>query len=574
MNPEDVRQLIYKWALKNAHDHGGSAQEKAVISKVIAERPDLKASIAVLLGLVREVVGRVNSMSPDAIAQALSELAPELMVERKVEAKRRLPPLPNAVPGNVVTRLPPEPSGYMHIGHALSGLLNYLYKEMYGGKVWLRFEDTDPRKVRPEYYDSYRDGYSWAGIKWDHEKCNSDDMELFYRYAAELIESGKAYACACSRETVRRLRSEGVPCEHRAQPVEVNMELWEGMLEGRFSEGEVSLRLVGDMASTNTTLRDPVIMRIVEKPHPLKGDRYRVWPTYDFAASVEDAICGVTHVLRTSEFMLRDELQDLIRSYLSMPNPTYVEYERFEFEGTPVSRREIRSLIERGVVSGWDDPRLATIASIRRRGIVPEALREFVERYVALTQSRKVYSWDLLYAINRRLIDDRAPRMFFVKDPVRLRLEGAGVLEVDVPLHPNGRLGARRLRVSGEVYVPAEDVRTVGPGGALRLKFLGNVTLRSVSDGDAEGVLDVAPPSPGLRVIQWVPVEEAVSVKVLIPGPLLNPDGTLNESSLEVVEGVAERAVSSLEVGTHVQFERFGYCVKDRSPNAFVMAHR
>ncbi|MDW8041662.1 MAG: glutamate--tRNA ligase [Nitrososphaerota archaeon] len=570
----ELRQLIYKWALKNAYDHGGLAQEKAVISKVIAERPELKTAIKDLLGAVRDVVGQVNAMSLDAITQTLSELAPELMVERRMETRRKLPPLPNAVEGNVVTRLPPEPSGYMHIGHALSGLVNYLYKEMYGGKVWLRFEDTDPRKVRAEYYDSYRDGYRWAGIRWDYEKNNSDDMELFYQNAKRLIEEGKAYACNCSREVVRRLRSEGLPCVHRSQTVDVNLELWDGMLEGRYSEGEISLRLVGDMSSANTTLRDPVIMRVVEAPHPLKGERYRVWPTYDYAVSIEDAICGVTHVLRTSEFMLRDELQNLIRGYLHMPNPTFVEYERFEFEGTPVSRREIRSLIERGLVSGWDDPRLATIVSIRRRGIVPKALKEFAERYVALTQSRKVYSWDLLYAINRKCVDDLTPRMFFVKDPVKLKLEGLGEFDVELPLHPTGRLGQRRLRVSEELYVQQDDLRSIGEGGKVRLKHLCNVTLRSISDKLAEGAAELGPPEPGLRVIQWVPVNEAVDVRVLIPGPLLKPDGTFNELSLQVEGGVAERSVDSLEVGAHVQFERFGYCVKDKLPMTFVYSHR
>ncbi|MCS7095121.1 MAG: glutamate--tRNA ligase [Thaumarchaeota archaeon] len=574
MTSEDLRQLVYKWALKNAYDHGGSAQEKAVISKVIAERPELKTIIKELLNAVREVVGQVNTMSLDAITQTLSEVAPELMIDRRTDAKRRLPPLPNAVEGNVVTRLPPEPSGFMHIGHALSGLINYLYKEMYGGKVWLRFEDTDPRKVRPEYYDSYRDGYSWVGIRWDHEKNNSDDMELFYRNARRLVEGGKAYACTCGRDEMRRLRSDGIPCDHRSQPPEVNLELWDGMLEGRYSEGEVSLRLVGDMSSTNTTLRDPVIMRVVDAVHPLTGDRYRVWPTYDYAVSIEDAICGITHVLRTSEFMLRDELQNLIRRYLGMSNPTFVEYERFEFEGTPVSRREIRSLIERGLVSGWNDPRLATIASIRRRGILPQALKEFVERYVALTQSRKVYSWDLLYAINRRHVDDLASRMFFVKDPMKLKLDGIGELDVDLPLHPTRNLGNRRLRVTGEFYVPAEDLKTVGEGGRVRLKHLCNFTLKSVTDKLAEGVAELGPPEPGLKVIQWVPVNEAVEVQVLIPGRLFNPDGAFNEESLEIVNGIAERTVNSLEVGSHVQFERFGYCVKDSLPKTFILSHR
>ncbi|MEM0455530.1 MAG: glutamate--tRNA ligase family protein, partial [Nitrososphaerota archaeon] len=345
---------------------------------------------------------------------------------------------------------------------------------------------------------------------------------LFYEHARRLIEEGKAYACTCDRERMRRLRAEGVECEHRSREREWHLEMWDGMLSGRFGEGEVSLRLMGDMRSANTTLRDPVIMRIVDHPHPLKGDRYHVWPTYDFAVSIEDAVCGVTHVLRTSEFALRNELQDLIRSYLGMPNPTYVEYERFEFEGTPVARREIRALIEKGVIGGWDDPRLATVAAIRRRGIVPEALREFVLRYVAMTQSRKVYSWELLHAINRRLIDGTTPRMFFVDGPALLKLRGFEPVEVELPLHPEGHMGTRKI-----------------------------------------------------RVVQWVPVESAVPVRVLVPGPLFGPDGAFNEESLRVVEGYAERNVLNLKRGDRVQFERFGYCVRDSDEEpVFVFTHR
>ncbi len=571
-----LRLLLYKWALKNALDHGGKAQEKPVIAKVVAEDPGAKAAMSFLLQEVKAVVERVNSMGLEEIAQALSEIDPSLLEEKKLKEERRtLPPLPNAVRGSVVTRLPPEPSGYMHIGHALSGLLNYLYKEMYGGKLWLRFEDTDPRKVKPEYYDSYRDGYRWVGIRWDHEKNNSDDMELFYDCARRLIEAGKAYACTCDRERMRRLRAEGLECEHRSREKEWHLEMWEGMLSGRFSEGEVSLRLMGDMKSSNTTLRDPVIMRVVDHPHPLKGDKYRVWPTYDFAVSIEDAVCGVTHVLRTSEFMLRNELQDLIRSYLGFSNPTYVEYERFEFEGTPVARREIRALIEKGVIKGWDDPRLATVAAIRRRGIVPEALREFVMRYVAMTQSRKVYSWDLLYAINRRLIDRDTPRFFFVDEPVKLTLHNLEPVEVEVPLHPEGHMGVRRIRVSREVYVRRRDVVEMGVGGRLRLKHLANVRILSIEDDSAVGEVSLGHPEPGIRVVQWVPCDSAVPTRVLVPGPIFKPDGSFNDGSLRVVEGYAEQGVLDLKKGDRVQFERFGYCVRDSEAEpVFVFTHR
>jgi len=226
-----------------------------------------------------------------------------------------------------------------------------------------------------------------------------------------------------------------------------------------------------------------VLLRIVNHSHPLCGDKYIVWPTYDFAVSIEDALCGVTHVLRTSEFRLRDELQDLIRSYLGLPNPLYVEYSRFEFEGTPVAKREIRELMARGVVKGWDDPRLATVMAVRRRGIVPEALREFVMRYTALTTSKKEYSWDLLYAINRRIIDPVSPRLFFVPEPVRLILRGLEEKVVEAPLHPAAEMGRRKLRAASQLYISRRDADRLRAGDRLRLKYLANITDRREGRG-------------------------------------------------------------------------------------------
>ncbi|MEM2069243.1 MAG: glutamate--tRNA ligase family protein, partial [Nitrososphaerota archaeon] len=221
-----TEELVLKWALKNALEHGGKALQNAVLSKIIGEDPSLKARIKEVLALVEEIVNQVNSMSIDEQKALLEEISPELLVyEKKVEEKK-LPPLPNAIKGRVVTRLPPEPSGYMHIGHAMSGILNYVYAKMYDGKVWLRFEDTDPRKIKLEYYESFRRGYRWLGIEWDYEKNNSEDIDLFYDYAEKIIEMGRAYVCFCDPERIKSLRKIGVECEHRSHSVDENMKYW------------------------------------------------------------------------------------------------------------------------------------------------------------------------------------------------------------------------------------------------------------------------------------------------------------------------------------------------------------
>lgn len=569
-----LREKALKWALKNAIDHDGKAMMGPVIAKILGENPELKSEIERVKEEVVLAVKEVNAMTLDQQYELLEKIAPELLTVRKVEEKR-LPPLPEAEKGGVVTRLPPEPSGYMHIGHAMSGLLNYLYAEMYDGEIWLRFEDTDPRKVKPEYYESFKKGYRWLGIEWDHEKNNSDDMERFYEYAEQLIKMGKAYVCTCPVEEIRRLRALGEECEHRRLGIDENLHLWGEMLAGGFGEGEAILRLVGDIKHMNTTLRDPALFRIIEHPHPMAGNRYRVWPLYDFAVSIEDYLCGITHVLRTSEFALRDELQNYIRSLLGMNrNPIYIEYSRFEFKGTPVSKRKLRAILETGLAERWDDPRFPTIEGIKRRGILPESIKEFTITQTGFSYAKREYDWSLLFAINRRILDPRARRLFFTPDPVKLIVHDAPNLVIEAPYHPDKKeLGSRKLTATGEFYISGRDAEEMKIGEVIRLKYLMNA---KVVEKSVEGVVakfSGREVQRDLKIIQWVPAEESIEVKVLVPGPLyLN--GEINPESLRTVTGFGEVAIEGVELGEIVQFERFGFCRRDSDSECiFIKAH-
>ena len=569
----ELEEIALKWALKNAVDHDGRAMVGPVIAKVIGEHPELRGDIGRVKEVVEKVVEEVNSMRLEEQREKLMEIAPELLERRRVEEKR-LPPLPNAEKGKVVTRLPPEPSGYMHIGHGMSGLLNYLYARMYDGFIWLRFEDTDPRKVKLEYYDSFRRGYRWLGIEWDDEKNNSDDIELFYKYAEKLIKLGKAYVCRCPIERIRRFRREMRECEHRSQGVDENLDLWNRMLSGEFGEGEAILRLKGDMRSKNTVMRDPALFRIIDHPHPLTGRKYRVWPLYDFAVSIEDHLCGVTHVLRTSEFALRDELQNYIRELLGMRNPIYVEYSRFEFKGTPVSKRKLRALIEARIASSWDDPRFPTIDGIRRRGILPEAIREFTVTQTGFSYAKREYDWSLLFAINRRLLDPKARRLFFTPNPVKLVVENSPKISADIPYHPDNReLGSRRVKAEGEFYISGEDFEEMKVGDVFRLKYLMNLRIIEKADKYVRAEFLSREPMKNIKIIQWVPVDEAVRVRVLVPDIIYLND-EINPNSLKVVDGFGERAVEDVKVNEIIQFERFGFCRRDSGSRLlFIKAH-
>ncbi|MDW8083792.1 MAG: glutamate--tRNA ligase [Candidatus Caldarchaeum sp.] len=570
----ELRDKILLAALRNAVQHGGKAVVNSVMSKLFTEDVSLRQRAREIKELVTEVVDEVNRLSLDEQKTLLTQKFGESLGRPSpAEEPRKLPPLPNAEHGRVVTRLPPEPSGYMHVGHAIAGLINEYYARIYGGKLWLRFEDTNPRKVRKEYYESFRRGYRWLGIEWDYEKNNSDDMEKYYDYAKQLIEQGLLYACFCGPEAMHRQRAEGIPCPHRNVDSESSLEVWNEVINGKYLEGEVAFRLRGVCDSPNTALRDPVMFRIVDHPHPLTGREFRLWPTYDFAAAVQDGLCGVTHVLRSSEFAFRDELQNMIRGFLGLENPVYVEFARFEFKGVTTSKREIRSLIEDGLVSGWDDPRLTTMDAIKRRGLKPQTLREFMMIYAGVSYAKKEYDWSLLYSINRKLLDPVAKRLFFVVRPVRVKLQNFGGSKVELPFHPSADLGKRTIEIRDSVYIAGPDAEKLKVGDIFRCKLFANI---KVVDGNSDGFIGEVisgPPIKDTPILQWVS-EDHVPVKVLRYGSLFNDDGSLNRESLWVEEGYGERIVEQVAYDEVVQFERYGFVRRDSTDNLiFVYCH-
>lgn len=596
----DILLLIRGLALRNAVEHGGKARVDKVTAKVIATRPDLRSGIKALIPTITATVEEVNRMSVEEQKSALEAMGQgiEGKDEEGVERKQyALPPLPDAVMGRVVTRFPPEPNGYPHIGHAKAVVIDEEYARMYRGRFILRFDDTNPVKERREYYDAIMDGLRWLGVKPDIIKNTSDDMELLYMHAQRLIEVDGAYVCTCRPEAIKRNRASGVGCACRSLSREEHMERWARMFN-EYRPNQAILRFMGDMRSSNTVMRDPTLFRIIEHEHPLKGERYRVWPTYDFAASVEDSMDGVTHALRSKEYELRNELYYAILDRLGMRRPLVLEFSRLEFEGMPVSKRRIAPLIEKGLVNGWDDPRLPTLAALRRRGIQPEAIREFVLS-LGFTKADTKPPFEVLEAINRKMIDVHALRLFMVRrdDCIRLRVKGLGNEEVQhvtataetatdagggsrsthatvrLRNHPtNDALGSRYVRVGNEFYVPLSDIRDA-VGREIRLIDLYNVVVERVGEGYTHAdarftgyeVKDV-------KKVQWVSVDEAVEVKVLVPRQLY-VDDKYNPESLGVVHAYAESYALKVDVGSMVQFVRFGFCRAD-AQGVFIMAHK
>ncbi|MDA4118740.1 MAG: glutamate--tRNA ligase [Thaumarchaeota archaeon] len=580
---DDDLKAMEKHALLNAVKHSGKAQVGAVVSKVLGEAPALRGSAKEVAIAAAEVVKRVSSLSVPEQQKLLEERYPEALEaneERKNALKEdekakegQLPPLARAVEGKVVLRLPPEPSGYMHIGHAMAGVINETYRDVYKGELWLRFEDTNPKKVKKAYYQSFRDGYTWLGIRWDHEKSVSSDMEVLYEEARKLIVKGAAYACACPIDLVKKLRFDGLACEHRGRPIEENLEIWEGMLSRKFKEGEYVIRLKGDLSNLDHSLRDPNLLRVIDAPHPLVGTKYVVWPIYDFENVVEDRICGVTHVLRSAEFHVA--LQDRLRELLGFPEVVVEQFSRFNFKGTPVQKRLLRPLVEEKVVDGWDDPRMPTIEGVRRRGILSEAIRQFTVQ-VGYTKAEHTFDWSLLFAVNRKILDPISRRLFFVPEPAPLNVKGAPPRVISIPFHPTDeRFGKRDISVRSDatLCVPSDDLSALQTGDVFRLMDLYNVRLLSKEGEIAEAEYAGDERKHDMRKLQWVLDDDSKRpVEVAEPHELFLEDGAINPNSLVVRNGFAEEAFSTLSLGDIVQFPRYGFVRLD-SPGKCVLAH-
>jgi len=571
-NAKEIRELALKYALQNAVLHDGRAELKAVISKVIAEKPEVHRVIREIIPLIREVVDEVNGLSINEQRRILQEKYPELMVKKAVKEEKKLPPLPNVEKyGKVITRFAPNPDFVLHLGNARPAVLSHEYARMYGGKFILRFDDTDPKvkKPMPEAYELIKEDLEWLGIEWDEEYVQSKRLELFYSYAKELIKLGGAYVDTCSANEFRQYRDSMKPCPHRDQSVEENLELWDKMLEGYFGEGEAVLRVKTDLKHPDPSVRDWVAFRIIDtskNPHPIVGSRYIVWPTYNFASAIDDHVLGVTHILRAKEHMTNTVKQKFLYNYFGWEYPETIHFGRLKLKGFILSKSLIKSKIERGEFEGVDDPRLGTLAALRRRGFTAEAIKALMID-VGVKASEATISMENLAAINRKIVDPKSPRILFVEKPVKVIVEGVENYETTIPFHPdNKELGFRRIVLKGEkgkvkVYISLRDSKDLKPGSFLRLLELFNIEILDVNEKYVLAKFAGTSLSEARRrrapIIQWVPAHENVSVMVKKP--------VGNE--LALIEGLAEKAIEKFRENTILQFYRFGFVRIDRIDN-------
>ena len=502
----------------------------------------------------------------------------------------------------VVTRFPPEPNGYLHIGHAKSICLNFGVAREFGGRCHLRFDDTNPTKEEQAFIDAIIEDVRWLGFDWGrHLYHASDYFETLYQWAEHLIGKGLAYVDDLTADEIRAYRGTltepGRPSPHRDRGVDKNLDLFRRMRAGEFADGAKVLRARIDMASGNINMRDPVLYRILHAPHPRTVDKWCIYPTYDFAHGQSDAIEGVTHSICTLEFEDHRPLYDWLVANLPVPSrPRQYEFARLNITHTVLSKRRLTQLVEGGHVAGWDDPRLPTLAGMRRRGFPAAAIRDFCAR-IGVTKSESVVEVGLLEHCARELLNKTAPRRMAVLRPLKVVIEnypeGDGELleAVNNPEDPSA--GTRKVPFGREIYIEAEDFMEhppkkffrLAPGREVRLRYAYFITCTGATKDKAGNVVELrctydpatrgGNASDGRKVkatLHWVSAADAMPAEVRLYDHLFakpDPGGDdflaeLNPNSLEVLKGCRlEPALANTAAGETVQFERLGYFTPD-----------
>ncbi len=516
--------------------------------------------------------------------------------------------------GRVHTRFPPEPNGYLHLGHAKSIFLNYGVAEEFQGKFNLRFDDTNPTKEETEYVESIREDVRWLGGDWqEREFFASDYFDKLYAFAEQLIEAGKAFVDSCTAEQMRAMRGSftepGQNSPYRERTIQENLDLFRRMRAGEFADGEHVLRAKIDMSSPNMVMRDPTLYRIRHENHHRTGDAWCIYPMYDFTHCISDSLEHITHSLCSLEFENNRELYDWILENLNIYRPQQIEFARLQVTQTVLSKRKLIQLVQEGHVSGWDDPRMPTLSGLRRRGVPPEALREFCSR-IGISRADSVVDYSLFEFCQREYLNAHTKRVMAVLDPIKVIItnypenEADAPQILDMPYHPEyASFGSRTMPFTRELYIERDDFRLDPPkkfhrlyvGNEVRLRYAyyitcheaicdaeGRVTeLHCTYDPDSRG----GKSADGRKVrgtIHWVSAPAAVPLTVRLYEQLFNAENpqvaeegktfldNLNPHSLQVVTAMCEPVLATFSVGERVQFERLAYfCVdKDSAENA------
>ena len=549
-----TEQRIRRIALQNAAEHAGEAKPGPVLARLLATAPELRARAGEIRPEVARITAAVAALTAADRATELAALGgaePERAPRPRSETGE-FPPLPGAVPGKVVLRMAPFPSGALHIGNGRMIFVNDYYRRRYDAKLLLVFDDTvgsEEKRLDPEMFDLIQQDLALCGAPPDAVYYKSDLIPHHYPWARRVIDAGAAYVCKCPAEELRRNRASGHACAERAQSTEQTLEEWEGMLGGRFGPGEAVLRLRTDLQDPDPAFRDRVLFRISDLDHPRVGHRYRVWPLLEFSWAVDDVELGVTHVLRGKDLVIEDRMQQEIWRILGVQGPPFLHWGLLRVREAKISKSKSYAEVKSGAYDGWADPRTWSFRSLDRRGIDPKAIRQFTLSF-GLSLSDIEVPAETLYAENRAVIDPIAARRAFVEDPLRLDVEGypATLSTVELPNHPDRpEMGARTVRAGPGFWLARKDVEA-HLGTEIRLKDLVNVQLPQRLPEGNDPIVAAFTSRENKRVprVQWVSAIDGV------PVDLLGSEG-------EPRRGRGEAALRAARPREILQFERVGF---------------
>jgi glutamyl-tRNA synthetase len=545
MPGEDLKNILFLCALQNAVKHGGVPQAGAVVGMVMSAHPELRPRAKEVATLAKGAVADVAALSADERVTQLQTRAPEMYdaIYAKHEHRNVLPDLESANHG-VVMRFAPNPSGPLHIGHARAAVLNDAYVRQYGGRYILRIEDTDPKRVDPDAYTMVKEDIAWLGLGITETVTQSERLHLYYDLCRQLIQRRGAYVCTCDNEHFKALKNAKTACPCRDQPVEKNLELWDRMLDHTFKEGEITVRIRTDLNHPDPAMRDFPAFRILDTP-PHPKVKAHVYPLMNFSVVADDHLLGVTHVIRGKDHIANTRRQRYIYDHFGWKVPVYRHYGRMGIEGVVLSTSQMKLGISDGTYSGWDDIRLGTLRALSRRGISPDAVKNAVLA-IGIGDTDISFSWDNLYAENKKIVDPLANRYFFVPKPVTAQIDGAQPHTAHAMLHPgDASRGNRTLAFKGTVLLPGSEINP--DVTMIRLKDLFNVEIRwdkGIPTFSFAGDSLAQARALKAHIIQWLPAQDTLACT------LLTQEGE--------IAGACEPAVKQ-ELGNVVQFERVGF---------------
>lgn len=546
---KDEEDVVLKHVLKNAFDFQGRANPQVVLGMVLKENPELKKNVPGVLSKISDAIKKVENLPPEKIKMQLQEMAPNLLEKKEEKREGPLKPLLNAKKGEVVVRIAPSPSGPLHIGHAYGVSLNYEYAKMYGGKLILRIEDTNPENIyEPAYKLIERDAQWLTENGVSQVIVQSSRLGIYYDYAEKLVEMGKAYVCTCEAEEWRKLKNDGQACPCRSLEKKENLLRYARMFN-EYAEGEAVLRLKTDISHKNPAMRDFAILRINEHIHPKTGKEQRVWPLMLYSVAIDDHELGVTHVLNGKDHADNATKERMIMDYFGWKHPEYQHWGRINFEGFELSTSKTRLAIEQNQYQGWEDLRLPFLPALRKRGYQPGAFRKYALE-IGLSLNDKTVSteefWKSIDAFNREIVEPLADRYFFIDDPKEIKISGALQKKAELDLHPDyPARGKRLLQAKGNFWISGSDLAKLAEGKLHRLMDYGNLeVVRGKFNFVSEDYEEFKSSSKKGIIVHWLPAEPEL------------PDVEVQFDNGSVVSGKGEEGLKKIKLGAIVQLER------------------